>query len=124
MLRASADKTGRIHDLRAVVDPMADSLLPAGPELSAFTDAAVLRDDHEMPAARMALMEVAGEAAVIRAAAVAGNFQMMNRLLDAIGVRVHRGGMALADELGLTVPVHLQPRRADRPVDHESEPEA
>ncbi|MDH3299979.1 MAG: hypothetical protein OES24_05680 [Acidimicrobiia bacterium] len=91
---------------------MTDSLLPAGFELTAFTDAAVLRDGHEMPGARTALRNAAGEAAVIRAAAVAGNFQMMNRLLDAIGVRVRRGGMALADELGLTVPDHL------RPADH------
>lgn len=89
---------------------MIDSLLPAGSELAAFTDAAVLRDGHEMREARIALRSAAGEAAVIRAAAVAGNFQMMNRLLDAIGVSVRRSGMALADELGLTVPDHLSPR--------------
>lgn len=89
---------------------MADSLLPAGSELLAFADAAVLRDGHEMPDARTALLRTAGEAAVIRAAAVAGNFQMMNRLLDAIGVRVRRSGMALADELGLSVPEHLLPQ--------------
>ncbi len=111
MLRASAEDTGRDHDLQAVVDPMADSLLPAGPELTAFTDAAVLRDPQEMPGARRSLLDVAGEAAVIRAAAVAGNFQMMNRLLDAIGVRVNRGRMDLADELGLTVPAHLRPHQ-------------
>lgn len=89
---------------------MADSLLPAGSELLAFADAAVLRDGHEMPDARTALLRTAGEAAVIRAAAVAGNFQMMNRLLDAIGVRVRRSGMAFADELGLSVPEHLLPQ--------------
>lgn len=111
MLRASAEHTDRRHDLRGVVDPMADSLLPAGSELSAFADAAVLRDPLEMPAARTALIAVAGEAAVMRAAAVAGDFQMMNRLLDAVGVQVDRGGMALADELGLIVPVHLRPHR-------------
>ncbi|MDH4278332.1 MAG: hypothetical protein OEW83_09650 [Acidimicrobiia bacterium] len=106
----SAERTDRTHDLRAIVDPMADPLLPAGAELTAFTDAAVLRDAHEMPSARTALLDAAGEAAVIRAAAVAGNFQMMNRLLDAIGVRVHRGGMTIAAQLGLTVPPHLLPR--------------
>lgn len=110
MLRASAEQTGRDHDLRAVLDPMIDSLLPSGTELLAFTDAVVLRDGHEMPTARKALRAVAGETAVIRAAAVAGNFQMMNRLLDAIGVRVRRSGMMLADELGLPVPAHLHPR--------------
>ena len=110
MLRVSAERTGRSHNLRAVVDPMSDSELPAGFELAAFTDAAVLRDRHEMAAARRSLMSAAGEAAVLRAAAVAGNFQMMNRLLDAIGVRVDRRRMKLADELGLTVPDHLRPR--------------
>jgi len=110
MLRASATSTGRQADLRALVDPMRPSLLPAGSELLAFTDAAVLRDADEMPVARQALLEVAGPAAVVRAAAVAGNFEMMNRLLDAIGVAVRGPSLALADELGLRVPDHLRPR--------------
>jgi hypothetical protein len=110
MLRASAARTGRPVDLRALVDPMADPLLLAGRELVAFTDAAVLRDIDEMPLARRALLDAAGPAAVVRAAAVAGNFEMMNRLLDAIGVSVRAGGMAVADELGLRVPDHLRPR--------------
>ncbi len=110
MLRASADETGRSHNLGALVDPVADPLLPAGRELLAFTDAAVLGDVEEMDAARSALLAAAGESAVVRAAAVAGNFQMMNRLLDAVGVRVARSGLDLAAELGLSVPVHLQPR--------------
>lgn len=111
MLRASSTRTHRPVDLRALVDPARDPLLPAGRELLAFTDAAVLRDPHEMPAARDALLRAAGEAAVIRAAACAGNFEMMNRLLDAIGVPVSTGGMALAADLGLAVPDHLHPRR-------------
>jgi hypothetical protein len=109
MLRASAEKTGRPADLRAVVDPMRDPLLPAGPQLLAFADAAVLRDADEMPVARRALLDAAGPEAVVRAAGCAGNFQMMNRLLDAIGVRVRRQGMDLAAELGLQVPRHLHP---------------
>lgn len=112
MLRASSDHTSRPADLRAVVDPMRDSLLPAGSALLAFTDAAVLRDREEIAVARRALLEVAGPEAVVRAAACAGNFQMMNRLLDAIGVKVRRQGMELAAELGLTVPDHLRPAGA------------
>ena len=110
MLRASGQSTDRANDLRAVVDPMRDPLVPAGPELLAFTDAAVLRDDEELPLARQALLDRAGPAAVVRAAAVAGNFEMMNRLLDAVGVAVNRRQADLAAELGLRVPDHLRPR--------------
>ncbi|MGF1599188.1 MAG: hypothetical protein ACFCVK_20115 [Acidimicrobiales bacterium] len=109
MLRASSNHTDRPVDLRAIVDVTLDPALPAGRELLAFTDAAVLGDAEEMPGARRALLDTAGPAAVIRAAAVAGNFQMMNRLLHVLGVRVRRSGMALADDLGVQVPPHLHP---------------
>lgn len=109
MLRASSRQTDRPVDLQSIVDPFTDSLLPAGRELLAFTDAAVLGDADEMPPARAALLSVAGPAATIRAAAVAGNFQMMNRLLDALGVRVGPSAMRLANELGVEVPPHLHP---------------
>jgi len=109
MLRVSARRTGRELDLRAVVDPEIESMLTHGAELLAFTDAAVQRDRGAIGKARHRLADVAGAEATVRAAAVAGNFQMMNRLLDAIGVRVGRAGMKLAIELGLKVPQHLHP---------------
>jgi len=34
---------------------------------------------------------------------------MMNRLLDTLGVKVDRKGLALAEELDLDVPEHLLP---------------
>ncbi|MDH3293879.1 MAG: hypothetical protein OER95_06110 [Acidimicrobiia bacterium] len=105
----SARRTGRTIDLRAIVDPSVDSGLAAGGELLAFTDAAIDQDAGSMAEARRRLVETAGEEAALRAAAVAGNFQMMNRLLDAIGVRVRRSSMKLAEELGLSVPDHLHP---------------
>ncbi len=108
MLRASGKQTGRANDLGALVDPMVDPLVPAGRELLAFADAAVLRDEDEIHIARDDLAGVVGAEAVVRAAAVAGNFQMMNRLLDGIGVNVSRHAMVLAAELNLTVPAHLQ----------------
>ncbi len=110
MLRASSDRTGRPSDVRAVVDPMRDPLVPAGAQLLAFVDAAVLRDPDEMPTARAALLDAAGPDAVVRAAAVAGNFDMMNRLLDATGVVVPKRMAIVADELGLRLPDHLRPR--------------
>lgn len=87
---------------------MRDPLLPNGGALLAFADAAVLRDDDEIGPARQALLDRAGPEAVVRAAAVAGNFEMMNRLLDAVGVAVGGRQAALADELGLRLPDHLR----------------
>lgn len=109
MLRASAEKTQRAVDICGIVDLSVDLRLTAGPELLAFTDAAVLRDDDEIGEARTALGAVVGDAGVVRAAAVAGNFEMMNRLLDAIGTKVHPSALSLADHLGLIVPDHLRP---------------
>lgn len=40
---------------------------------------------------------------------VAANFEMMNRLLDAIGVPVMAATADLATEMGLAIPDHLQP---------------
>ncbi len=110
MLRASSERTARAADLEAIVDPLRDSLLPNGAALLAFADAAVLRDGEEIGPARQALLDRAGPDAVVRAAAVAGNFEMMNRLLDAVGVAVGGRQVALADELGLRVPDHLRAR--------------
>jgi hypothetical protein len=42
-----------------------------------------------------------------RVAEVAANFQMMNRILDAVGVPVNQRLSAVVDELGLTIPDHL-----------------
>ena len=109
MLRASARKTNRDFELAALIDGKTDSRLALGRELIAFTDAAVLGQSPEMTEARRNLMEAGGEAAVIRAAACAGNFEMMNRLLDAIGAPVGDGSVRLAEKLGLTVPDHLRP---------------
>jgi hypothetical protein len=111
MLRVSARKTGQEVDVTALVDPTVNSLIPFGAELLAFVDAVIGEGrDEPISTARTILLDTAGEAATIRAAAVAGNFQMMNRILDAIGVGVRRSGMKLAAELGLLVPQHLRPQ--------------
>ena len=103
MLRASVRRSGQPVDLTAISNITRDPLLPAGRELRDLTDAAVLRDPHERDLALPALVAAAGEPAAVRAAAVAGNFEMMNRLLDGIGVGP--GGMAsIADELRVAYP--------------------
>ncbi len=114
MLRASAIHTNRSFSLEAIVDPAIDPHLTWGRELLAFTDGAVGRDQETMASARAALAAAGGRDAVVRAAACVGNFQMMNRLLDALGVRVDRKGVALAQKLGIDVPEHLLPGRLDQ----------
>ena len=73
----------------------------------AFTDAVVLGDLDEYPDARAELEREIGSEATDRAALVAGNFSMMNRALDAIGVPVDAGQAGLAAEMGVTIPAHL-----------------
>jgi alkylhydroperoxidase family enzyme len=107
MLRASSEATARPVDLRGIVDVGVDPLLPAARELLAFTDAAVLGDTLEIAPARERLRAVVGDAGLVRAASCAGAFQMMNRVLDAVGSPVRPAERATADSLGLAVPGHL-----------------
>jgi len=70
-------------------------------------DASVLRDSDEYPDARVRAELALGRDGADRIAMVAGNFEMMNRLLDAIGTPVGRPLHPLAEEMGLTIPDHL-----------------
>lgn len=64
-----------------------DSGIPAGSALVRFTDA-VLADPADLPAARAELIETLGEAAMVDAASVIGNFQRMVRIADSTGIPV------------------------------------
>lgn len=109
MLSWSAQTTNTPVDLRAVVDPRIDPLLPAGQELVAFVDS-VLTEPN--PAAAHALREAQGESALVAAAAVIANFQMMNTVADATGMPVGKGSRLmhadLIEELGLGRFDHLE----------------
>lgn len=100
MLRASARETGRPYDLSAITHPDRDTRLPAGTELVDFVTAVIQRP-ADLPAARARLVETVGAAGTIRAAAVAANFQMMNRLVDATGVPIGPSLREIAAELEL-----------------------
>ena len=62
--------------------------------------------------ARENLRSVVGNDGVARAAAVVGNFQMMNRALDTLGAQLGKEVtpelIAMAGELGLSVPKHWE----------------
>lgn len=102
MLRASSQALGHEVAIRGAADATVDPLTPAGRALVAFTDAAVLRDVHEIDGARAELVSAVGPDGAARAASVAGNFELMNRLLDGMGVGPPERAMHLADELGVT----------------------
>ena len=64
-----------------------DSGVPGGSELIRFTDA-VLENPADLEAARAALVERLGEAEMVDAAGVIGNFQRMVRIADSTGIPV------------------------------------
>ena len=97
MLRASTQATSAPLDARAVVDPSVDPLLPAGNRLIFYVDA-VLCDPAHLSEARTQLLAEVGPSGVVDAAAVIGNFEMMNRIADATGMPVGKGALKRSAE--------------------------
>lgn len=108
MLSWSAQATDTPVDVRAVVDRRIDPLLPAGRELVAFVDSVLAEPE---PTAARAVVGAQGEAALVAAASVIANFQMMNIVADATGMPVGKGSRLrnadLIEELGLSRFDHL-----------------
>jgi len=78
---------GTAVDLGAVTGgDTANSGVPHAAELVRFAEAIVGGDDAEITPAREALRAVVGDAAMIDAAGVAGNFQRMVRIADGTGI--------------------------------------
>jgi len=84
MLRASSDALGEPVELADAVHGAATAM-PFGAELVGFVDAVTTGDTTASAAARAELEAVAGPAAVVDAAAVLANFEMMTRVADATG---------------------------------------
>ncbi len=101
MLRRSAETTNREAHLRAITDDSVTSGIRGGRQLLAFADALVARDPAAVTTTGAALAGEVGDATAARAAAVCGNFQMMNRILDATGVPVPPGRRDLVAEIGI-----------------------
>jgi hypothetical protein len=88
MLRGSSETSGEAVNLDAIVEGQdTDSGITGGSELVRFTDA-VLRNPSDLEAARAALANRLGEAEMVDAASVIGNFQRMVRIADSTGIPV------------------------------------
>ena len=88
MLRWSAQETGRTIDFSGIVDTAVAPGIAGGPELVALARAAIGHDVDAAPAQKVA--SVIGPDAAVRAAAVAGAFELYNRIVDATGLPVGR----------------------------------
>jgi hypothetical protein len=87
MLSWSSTESGSPADLAAIAVGEGDAGLPHGAELVAFAEAIARFDDGVLAVARDRLVECAGEAFMVDAAAVAANFEMMTRVADGTGAR-------------------------------------
>ncbi len=101
MLSWSASETGRNLDPRGLVDASVDPLPGAGGDaLAALGRAVVERAPNSSHAKRLA--ESTGPLGAVQAAGVAANFEIMNRVVDAVGLPLGRGNRRqLADEIAL-----------------------
>lgn len=99
MLSWSSHTDGTPADLDALASGDGDAGLPHGHELMAFAEAAAGWDAERLAIARTSLVDVAGEAFMIDAAAVIANFEMMTRVADGTGAR--HAPEALADRTAL-----------------------
>lgn len=86
MLRWSAQETGRTVELAGIIDPAVDSGLLGGRELITLAQQVRLAGPDRRALDRVA--EVLGLPAAVDAAAVAANFQVMNRVVDATGLPI------------------------------------
>lgn len=92
-------------NVRAITDSSLDPLIPGGDALLRFVDAVLARSTVGIGAAVTVVMAELGQAGLVDAAAVIGNFQMMNRVADGTGMPVGAGSRRrhadLIDQLGL-----------------------
>ncbi len=97
MLRASATATDTPLDIRFVTDRGVDPLVPGGSVLLDYVDAVL--GEEPANAARDAVIDSMGGEALVDAAGVVANFEMMNRIADGTGMPVGGGSLARSEEL-------------------------
>lgn len=83
-------------DPRAITDASVDPLTTGGTDLLGFVDAVLGRGEVE--GARARLQGSLGPDAVVDAAGVIANFEMMNRIAEGTGMPVGKGSLARTEE--------------------------
>ena len=88
MLRESIELTGGSIDFDGLTDPSCNEIrgVPNSRELLQLADACLGDDSAALVAARQALVDKMGSAAMIDTAGVISNFQRMVRIADATGI--------------------------------------
>jgi hypothetical protein len=89
MLSWSSEEANQQISLHPIAAGEGDPLLPGGSELIGFVNTTLA--GKGIGEARAAVVEALGPAAAVDAAAVIGNFEMMNRIADGVGMPVGRG---------------------------------
>jgi len=90
VLRASAEKCGEQLDLRAVTDRSVRIGGNGGDMLLRFADAVLGPEVEALRAAQDEVIATLGAAALVGAAAIAGNFSRNDRIANAIGIPLER----------------------------------
>ena len=89
LLRASGEHKGRAIDLGAVIGKAdGDGGIPGGSLLAAFAEAVVGGDDDALAAARRAVLDGLGAAALVDACGVAATFNAIDRVADSTGIPI------------------------------------
>ncbi len=105
MLRASEKHAGVAYDLGAITAGDGETGVPHGGLLIAFGEAVLGDDEVSLAAARAAIVDRLGAAALVDAAGVAGLFNAIDRVADATGAPLEDWKAAqtesMRDELGI-----------------------
>ena len=88
MLSSSAIAYGYDLDVAAISDPSVPIGIPGGQELLFFVDAVMTETPNDLEGAQSAIINVLGPESLVDAAAVLGNFEMMNRVAEGSGIPV------------------------------------
>lgn len=97
MLRWSIEATSAEAELKAITERSLDPLLPGGVALLDYVDA--ILSGADITGAREAVIATLDASAAVDAAAVTGNFEMMNRIADGVGMPVGAGTRKQASEV-------------------------